>query len=195
MPSARWYALDVYNFLQLIENMTPTDCYAIKYVKRQSLSGIHSCTIQLSLFTVYLKAKSIFNHFFSYRIVSRSSKFMLNIVAAVVVKRKKEATRGGGEKLTTSGTSADCARPCGHCGTDSVHISEVVLDCNLMYFEFICFTIFQLLPHQLPSPQSEYFCFCKQLYAILSRLLCDLLPALLIPLPGTNLLRGIKTES
>lgn len=98
MPSARWYVLDVYNFLQLIENMTPTDCYAIKYAERQSLPGIHSSTIQLSLFTVYLKVKNIFNQFFSYRIVSHSSKFMLNIVAAVV-NRKKEATRGGGEKL------------------------------------------------------------------------------------------------
>lgn len=42
---------------------------------------------------------------------------------------------------------------------------------------------------------SEYFCFCKQLSAVLSRLLCDCLTDLLIPLPGTNLLSGIKTES
>lgn len=173
-----------------MENMTLTDCYVIKYVKRQSLPSIHLSTIQLSLFTVYLKAKTIFKHFFTYRIASRSSKFMLNIVAVVVVNRKKEATR----KLTTCWTSADCARPCGHCGTGSVCISEVVLDCNLVYFEFTCFTIFQLLPHQLPSPLSEYFCFCKQLCAVLSRLLCDLLPALLIPFPGTNLLPAIKTE-
>lgn len=131
--------------------MTPKDCYAIKYGERQSLPGIHSSTIQLSLFTVYLKVKNIFNQFLSYRIVSHSSKFMLNIVAAVV-NRKKEATRGGGEKLTTCWTSAVCARPCGHCGTESAHISEFVLDYRLMYFEFICFTIFQLLPHQLPSP-------------------------------------------
>lgn len=69
MPSARWGAVDVYNFLQLIENMTPTDCYAIKYVKRQSLPSIHSSPTQLSLFTAYLKEKYIFN-FFSCTIVS-----------------------------------------------------------------------------------------------------------------------------
>lgn len=41
--------------------------------------------------------------------------------------------------------------------------------------------------------QPEYFCFCKQLCAVLSRPLCDLLPALLIPFPGTNL-PSIKSE-
>lgn len=42
MPSARWCVGDVYNFLQLIENMTPTDCYAIKYTKgKASLVFIH----------------------------------------------------------------------------------------------------------------------------------------------------------
>lgn len=120
---------------------------------------------------------------------------MLNIVAAVVVYRKKEAPGGAGENLTTCWTSAGCARLCGHCGADSMSISEVVLDCNLVYFEFTCFTIFQLFPHQLPSSQSDYFCFCKQLSAVLSRHLCDCSPALLISLPGTNLLPGIKTES
>lgn len=69
MPSARWCAVDGYNFLQLIENMTPTDCYAIKYIKRQSLPCIHSSPTQLSLFTADLKGKDIFN-FVIYTIVS-----------------------------------------------------------------------------------------------------------------------------
>lgn len=69
VPAARWCAVDIYNFLQLIENMTPTDCYAIKYIKRQSLPCIHSSPTQLSLFTAYLKEKDIFN-FVIYTIVS-----------------------------------------------------------------------------------------------------------------------------
>lgn len=87
MPSAKWCAVDVHNFLQLIENMTPTDCYAIKWIKQQSLPCFHSSPTQLSLFTAYLKKKCISISLFT-QLSHTSSKCMPNRVAAPVVKRK-----------------------------------------------------------------------------------------------------------
>lgn len=116
---------------------------------------------------------------------------MLNVGAATAVNTKEEAARGARESLAACWTSAGWARGCGRCGAGGGHVSAVGLDCCLMGSEFTCFTIFQLLPRQLPSSQSECFCFCEQLCAVLSRLL----PTLLIPLPETSLLPGIKTES
>lgn len=163
--------------------MTLTDCYVIKYIKRQSLPCFHSSPTQLSLFTAYLKEKDIFN-FVIYTIVSHKLQVYARVAAAVVKGKGLLWDKVVQEWLCWS--PADCAGMCWHWGTDTGSVSELVLDCSLMHFGFTSFAFYQLLPQQLPSPQSEYFWFWKQLLVVPSRLFCDLLPALLIPFPRTN---------
>lgn len=113
MPSARWCAVDVYNFLQLIENTTPTDCYAIKYIKQQSLPCFHLSPTQLSLFTAYLKEKYIFS-FVIYTTVSHRLRVYAKQSCCYCGYEKGAIMRQGSEGVALCCSPADCTGLCWH---------------------------------------------------------------------------------